>query len=303
MSAIARKVLLCLALTPPALLAGTPALASAHRQPARRAARRHGHPKRHSKARRRRSAKGRPPITPSSGAPFVPVLGDWEGTIGGYPVSLQLDYEPSLARRYRGSPYAFEDLSLLVAEVNPALPGCPLTLPTGEVIDERLPQPLAAHGAFKLASSEMSGGLTGARGASLSIAYSYPAGGGFSSECDRTLSGTLHPATRRQVEDGEWTMSFPGGQTETFEVEGGGRLASGIGFGPLTSSCATMPGSLVLFIHPDGSAGESRPGQFATSLVFTTGSTATGAISLGTASGCSAAVTATLTTPAHRRPG
>ena len=298
---IARRALLALALTCSVLLAGTPVLAAGHRKPARHTARGHKRKrsKHHRKAKRHHSASTRPSITSPGGARFVPVLGDWEGTIsGGYPVSLQLVYEPSLAKRYGGSPYAFEDLSLLIPELNPALPGCPESTPEAQVIDEHLPQPLGAGGAFKFSSSQMNGGLTGAASASLSIGVSYPAGVGFASECDRTLSGTLRPATRHHVDDGAWTMSFPGGESEAFEVKGGGRLATGVGFGPLTNKCGAMPGSLNLFIAPDGTATQSKPEQFTATLTFTAPNTAGGQMSLGAGGECSAVANASLTTPA-----
>ncbi|MHB1809477.1 MAG: hypothetical protein ACYCU0_09280 [Solirubrobacteraceae bacterium] len=233
----------------------------------------------------------------------MPVLGDWEGTMSnGYPVSLQLVHDPSLAKRYGGNGYAVEDLSLLTPGVDPNLPGCPYSSPTAEVLDEGLPQPLGAYGAFDLSGSDMSGGLTGPTSATLTAKQRFAASAGFPAECDRAPTAALHPATRHKVDDGVWTLVFPAGESESFKVEGSGRLVSGIGFEPLTSRCGGISGAVNLFIAPEGSASESKPEQFTVALTFTTRTAASGQMSLGSAGACSVPVSAKLTTPASMAP-
>jgi hypothetical protein len=195
------------------------------------------------------SRASHPPITLRNGKSFRPTLGDWEGTINGLPASFAMSYgNTSGATRY--------GLNDLVA-LRPA--GCPATAghDVADVLSSTVAAPLGANGSLGLSRFKFGGSLSAARAATLTRRYRV---GG----CSRTLSWTMHPATRRAVTDGMWTATYNGGATSTFRVLAAGRLATAVTIPPALTRCNGMAGKLDMFIAANGTATLSQAGLRAT---------------------------------------
>ncbi len=207
------------------------------------------------------SSSALPPITSSRHGSFVPKVGDWEGTVGGYPASFELVYAPEYAALGRPS-YGYEDLTTL----DPS--SCPLAAneySVGVVGDEE-PTPLGPGGSFPLAAEGIGGGIAGSSSATLSSSF---ATGSRRAGCVGTLTRAMHPATRRTVQKGPWTLRFSDGESDSFQVTAGGRAATGIDFPPGLARCGGPRGNLNLFINATGAARLSGPrGSFVVALKF-----------------------------------
>lgn len=179
---------------------------------------------------------------PRHGRPFVPVLGEWEGTVNGFPASFGLGFDPKLSSQ-GGRQYG---LSSVVALRPNACPASPQRY-SEDVISAKRLIGLGNFGAFALSGVGFAGSLTGARSARL--ATSYDAG-----SCRGTLSWRMHPANRRAVPDGRWRLSFRDGEQESFQVQAGGRLATSLGLPSELTRCSGATGSVDLFIGPGGLA-------------------------------------------------
>jgi hypothetical protein len=225
-------------------------------------------------------ARIRPAIRPPHRRPFVPVLGDWEGTTaGGYRASFELVYRRAFG--VYGTPYGWADLTLFSPSYSPAGGACSASSTATGFTDYAAgaATPLARGGGLGLARDGLLGGLTGARRASLTEEMRWPPEAQFAA-CPRSIRWRFHPAVRRPVDDGEWTLQLQDGETQKVEVLAGGRGLVGLGF-PNVGECAGTTGGLDLFIAPDGVAsyGEAPTGFH---LTFTSPTTLSGEISLAT---------------------
>jgi hypothetical protein len=232
------------------------------------------------------AAEARAPIV-AHGHRIVPVVGDWEGTANGFPASFALVYNPRLAKHGR-SAYGFQDMTLLE-------PGtCPVASfrYTEAVISARPAlTPLAGVGRFPLENLGVSGAVTGSTSATLIAAYSFLAEPGASAGCSGRLVWSMHPVHRRSVADGTWRVTFGDGETSTFAVGAGGRLAVGISSPANAPGCNEQFGGADAFIGANGSAGFVEPNGFSLSMAFAT-TTATGTVAVG--SHCEVTFTASL---------
>jgi hypothetical protein len=233
------------------------------------------------------------PIISSDQRPFVPTVGDWEGTVEGYPASFQLIYEPANFALHL-PPYGFEDLATLTPS------SCPLAANkyVEAVIAESELTPLGPGGSFPLASDGIAGGVHGPKSATLSRQFDTGAGVR-ANGCRGTLTWAMHPANRQSVRDGSWTLRFADGESEPFTVSAGGRLAEGIAFPAAVAHCGGPFGDINLFIAPSGTATMREPGGlFAASLSFT-GANASGRFTASKRCGAfHLAMTASLMKPA-----
>jgi hypothetical protein len=211
-----------------------------------------------------------PAIRPAHGRSFIPVQGDWEGTADGFAASFNLVVD-AVARERAGVPqYGIEDLVMLQ----------PLSCPPqashyGEsFLGGRLPSVLGDRGSLGLSKFGLDGSLTGARSASLTAPYALTA-------CHGALTWHMHPAVRRTVANGTWTVHYADGEHFAFRVHAGGRLATGIGLPHSISGCNGLEGSLDVFIGTRGGSSISQAGV-TLKLRFSNGR-ATGTLS---ATGC-----------------
>jgi hypothetical protein len=234
------------------------------------------------------------PIISRDHKPFVPRVGDWEGTVNGYPASFELVYEPGYLAFGR-PPYGFQNLATIIPS------SCPLAANrySEAVIGEHEVTPLGPAGSFPLARDGLAGGIQGPRSATLSRMFDIGNGIG-AHRCKGTMTWAMHPASRRTVQDGSWTLQFAGGETESFTVLSGGRLASGITFPAALRHCGGPFGDANLFIAPTGAASiRELGGQFALSLSFSAANAASGQITASKRCGAfRLAMTASLTKPA-----
>jgi hypothetical protein len=184
-----------------------------------------------------------PAIRPAHGKPFVPVQGDWEGTAAGLAASFQLSFDERLPQRPGIPRYGFSQVVLLL----PA--SCPVRAAVYNVeqAGTGVPTQIGAHGALALTKYGVTGTLTSPRTATMSVRYG-------SGGCHRTLTWTLHPASRVTVDDGSWTARFKDRELEPFVVTGAGRLAEGLNLPNLMRACGGVQGALVVFIGADGIA-------------------------------------------------
>ncbi len=184
-----------------------------------------------------------PTVQPKTGPAFVPVLGDWEGTARGFAASFQLTYDPALRRRRGVSRYGISHVVVLSPNA------CPVRASAdgAEMIGGPTPGAIGGFGSLGLTPFGLAGALTGARTATLSQAIALPA-------CRGTLTWHMHPEQRRPVQDGRWTAHFAHGQTESFTVAAGGRLAVSLRLPPLLTACNGLSGAINLFIGPGGLA-------------------------------------------------
>jgi hypothetical protein len=195
-------------------------------------------------------AKPTPPaIAPVHGRPFVPVQGDWEGTANGFTASFNLVLD-AVQRQRAGVPqYGIEDLVMLRPLACPPDP-----VHYGEsIVGGRLPSALAGHGALGLSRFGLAGGLTGRRAATLRARYSLPS-------CHGTLTWHMHPAVRRTVANGTWTVRYAGGEPSSFRVQAGGRLATAIRLPASIAACNGLSGTLDVFIGAQGRASITQSG-------------------------------------------
>jgi hypothetical protein len=222
-------------------------------------------------------AARRLPIRPAHGRPFVPAIGDWEGSINGFPSSFELVYKPAF-QIFRRAPYGFEDLTT----IEPS--SCPVSgsLYSEGVIGQQPDiTPLGLGGAFPPGYS-VSGAIRAAGVASLSAAFNTDPETG-NPLCRGTLRWTLHPASRHPVDDGSWTLRFANGESETLSVTGGGRLATGFSFPLALYQCGGPAGGVDLFVQASGDAVYSEPASGLTvRLSFAAAKTASGEITANT---------------------
>lgn len=210
----------------------------------------------------------RPSVVPRHGRPFVPVLGDWEGTVGGFPASFGLAFDPKLSA-HGGRQYGF---SSVVALRPNACPASSHRYSEDVITGGRLIG-LGSFGTFALSGVGFAGSLTAAGSATLETEYHAGSGTG---SCRGMLSWRMHPANRRVVPDGRWKLSFRDGELESFQVQAGGRLATSLRLPSELTRCSGATGSVDLFIGPDGLARITQPGV-QMSIRFS-GSSATGKI-------------------------
>ncbi len=206
----------------------------------------------------------RPPHRPA----YSPTLGDWEGSVDGFPASFALARDAKVPRGDAGI-----GVSRLVAF---APSGCPVSPShTSEtVLNGRAPAHVRASGA--ITGLGLDGGLTGAHSATLRQAYRL-------GSCRGTLTWHMHPATRRSVSDGAWKLRFGTGAGASFDVTGGGRLAAAVPLPQSLGLCHGLTGTLDAFIGPTGDA-VSVAGGLRITLAFA-GDRATGTL-LDRAAGC-----------------
>ncbi|MGH2866512.1 MAG: hypothetical protein ACRDNK_02945 [Solirubrobacteraceae bacterium] len=192
---------------------------------------------------------GSPPtITPAHGKSFHPALGDWEGTVGGFPVSFQVKLTGvKLASATAAAHYSLNAIVALL----PA--GCPKVSYryTEAVINSTSGTAVGAHGQFGLTKFGFTGSFTGPRSATLSS----PPGAHHCSP----LSWTLHPVKRAPVRSGTWRISFANNESSRFGVIGNGRLAAGIKLPQALTRCNGASGAIDLFIGASGRAMTDQP--------------------------------------------
>jgi hypothetical protein len=70
----------------------------------------------------------------------------------------------------------------------------------------------------------------------------------------------MHPAVRRAVANGTWTLGSPGGGRSTFHVRAGGRLATEIRLPNAITACNGLEGTLDLFIGTQGRSAITQSG-------------------------------------------
>lgn len=186
------------------------------------------------------------PIKPVHGAPFVPKLGDWEGRANGFPVSFELLSVPRFKTKLGLLPYGFTNMVVLEPNACPPNPGH-----YGEdSITVGHPATLGRHGGFALTRFGFGGGLRGTRNALLEKTFKLSSGG----HCSGRLVWRLHPANRATVRDGRWKAHFSDGESSTFTVQGGGRLATKIPLPKALARCGGPVGAVDAFIGARGNA-------------------------------------------------
>lgn len=239
----------------------------------------------------RRSRPGGPaPVV--VGKTFKPRVGDWDGTADGFPASFQLLQEPSYPSRYARPPYGFEDVVLYKPDA------CPLNpYASFQTTEQPGVTPVDSDGSLGLASDGIFGGLTGTRSALLSSAFTIPGVPG-APGCKGTLRWHMHPATRRAVNDGVWTLDVPGALSSTFTVSAGGRLADNLALpGAIAGACGGASGGVDLFVAPNGVARWTDPQQpgLRVTLTFTGRRSAGGQVTLTPVAPCTPPVVVTMT--------
>jgi hypothetical protein len=179
------------------------------------------------------------PIHPAHGKAFVPALGDWEGTVGGFPASFRLLSVPRFQTKFSRLPYGYSDMVMLRPASCPPRPGHY----NENVIAGIQPASVGAHGDFGLRHLGIGGGLRGRRRAVLNA-----------SGCSGRLVWHLHPAHRAPVRDGRWKTHFSNGASGHFKVRSGGRLATDIAIPASLGKCGGPVGAVDLFIGDRGNA-------------------------------------------------
>jgi hypothetical protein len=212
-----------------------------------------------------------PAVTPAHGRSFIPTQGDWEGTANGFAASFNLILDAVRQQRAGVPQYGIQDLVMLRPLACPPDPAH-----YGEsILGGRLPSALGDRGSLGLQRFGLQGALTGRRTTTLQGTYSLPS-------CRGMLTWAMHPAVRRTVADGTWTVHYSGGEHSAFRVQAGGRLATSIKLPRSIASCNGLMGTLDVFIGIDGGAAITQSGVTLT-LRFANGN-ATGTLS---AQGCS----------------
>jgi hypothetical protein len=196
-------------------------------------------------------AKPTPPaVVPTQGRPFVPVQGDWEGTAGGFDASFSLVLDAVHQQRAGVPQYGIQDLVMLRPNACPTDPAHYRE----SIITGRLPSVLGDHGDLGLRRFGLEGALTGKRSATLGIRFALPT-------CHGTMTWHMHPAVRRTVADGNWSLRYAGdGEHSTFNVRAGGRLATAIRLPAAIAKCNGLQGTLDVFIGTQGGASVAQSG-------------------------------------------
>jgi hypothetical protein len=203
-----------------------------------------------SAARPLEMAKPSPPtVQPRAGRPFTPLQGDWEGTANGFPASFALVLDAT-HRQAAGVPqYGIQDLVMLRPVTCPPS----ATRYSESILGGRLPSALGRYGALGLSRFGLQGAFTGARSATLSGGYSPPG-------CHGIMTWHMRPAVRRTVADGTWTVHFADREQSTFQVQGGGRLATKIQLPRSIVACNGLQGRVDVFIGAGGGSGIREDG-------------------------------------------
>jgi hypothetical protein len=191
------------------------------------------------------SAPTRPAVSNAKGKLFLPALGDWEGSVNGFPASFRLRYAHTASGALR---YGLDKLAVL----RPASCAVSPSRYQEDLIDSVNPNPLGRSGSLGLGRFGFGGQLNGARSATLTKRYRVDS-------CMGTLSWHMHPAKRVAVQDGRWRIRYRNGASGTFRVEAGGRVAAGIDIPSAVTDCNRLGGQFDLFIGPNGQAGLSQP--------------------------------------------
>jgi hypothetical protein len=189
-----------------------------------------------------------PSITTRKGEAFLPTLGDWDGTVNGFPASFELTYDASMTQPPGTPQYGLLHVVVLRPNVCPPTPGHYAE----SVVDGKLSSKIGKYGSLGLSRFSFGGGFTGPRTATLSSHYN--AGG-----CSGNLIWHMHPARRRPVDAGTWTLKFAGGESTPFTVLAGGRLATSIGLPKALTDCNGLEGAVDVFIAPNGVAKITQP--------------------------------------------
>jgi hypothetical protein len=190
-----------------------------------------------------------PAIQPRRGRPFIPVQGDWEGTAKGFAASFNLVLD-AVHQRSAGVPgYGIQDLVILRPLACPPDP----TRYGESILSGRLPSVLGGHGSLGLSRFGLEGQLTARRSATLQARYTLHA-------CHGLLTWHMHPAVRRSVANGRWTVSYAGAEHASFHVRAGGRLATAIRLPQAIAACNGLRGTLDVFIGTQGRAAITRSG-------------------------------------------
>ncbi|MFZ1992933.1 MAG: hypothetical protein WAU75_02400, partial [Solirubrobacteraceae bacterium] len=196
------------------------------------------------------SARPTPPaVRPTHGRPFIPVQGDWEGSADGFAASFNLILDAVRQQRAGVPQYGIQDLVMLR----------PLACPPDPVhyresiLGGRQPSVLGDHGSLGLSRFGLQGAFEGERSATLHGRYSLPSCGGM-------LTWHMHPAVRRTVANGTWTVHYANGEHSAFRVQGGGRLATAIHLPRSIVSCNGLEGTVDVFIGTQGGATVTQSG-------------------------------------------
>jgi hypothetical protein len=197
------------------------------------------------------------PIMSRTGKPFIPVLGDWEGTVNGNPASFQLGYDTSF-HRPNGLP------SYGVGRVVAFLPStCPAVASyhSESLINGAMSNNLGRYGGLGLSRFGFGGLFTGKRSATLTHGYAVKS-------CRGRLTWHMHPSNRLPVTTGGWKLQYTGGQSAAFSVGAGGRLAAAIPLPRALAKCNGARGAVDLFIEPSGRASISQSSLVRLSMRF-----------------------------------
>lgn len=180
-------------------------------------------------------------LTPGHGHPFAPVLGDWEGTVNGSPVSFEVGVAPGARPRFT--------LDHLVA-LHPTT--CPIASSSYSELIVTSARPTLVPISGSLDSFGFTGRFSGRRTALLSSRYRV-------GRCSGRLRWTLHPARRAVVQDGVWHISYSDGETGRMRIVAGGRVLTALRIPQALERCSGTTGSIDLFIGAAGRAGLDAP--------------------------------------------
>jgi hypothetical protein len=185
----------------------------------------------------------KPSIRPHKGKSFIPALGDWEGTANGFPASFDLRYDPKLPHRRAVPQYGIAQLVTL----RPS--SCPVTRSRYRetLVTGKIPIEIGPYGSLGLSRFGFGGSFTKRVAATLSARYR-------SGSCSGTQTWNMRPAMRAQVDDGAWRMQFRDGESDGFNVQAGGRLATSIKLPQALTACNGIEGNVDLFIAANGRA-------------------------------------------------
>jgi hypothetical protein len=123
-----------------------------------------------------------------------------------------------------------------------SIPGsCPIDPAEFDVIatgSRRYQLLVSRGGSFPYRQGRRQGAFTGRSSASLRTSYNITEG---SARCRGQLHWRLHPAKRRPVADGRWTVVFSDGERQHTTVNNGGRSTS-LGIPQVAPDCGGVPG-------------------------------------------------------------
>jgi hypothetical protein len=191
------------------------------------------------------------PITPAHGAPFVPRLGDWEGRVNGFPVSLEILRVPRFQTVRHLPPYGFRNLVALEPSTCPPSAGrySEVSIAVGTAGS------LGRRGSFGLTPLGFGGGLKSAASAVLETTFRVSS----SQDCSGSLVWHLRPANRIAVPDGRWRARYSDGESSAFTVRDGGRLATKLRLPAALAACGGPIGAVDVFIGARGNVAVSEP--------------------------------------------